>query len=173
MSRSVRIWSVGFIGASRGANNALNAKNRISPKPMMVSGLRKSVGRWRGRATVSGLEGASRSFKRSTILNARVEPVVTDVHGEIGEHINNGGEQCYAHDRRKIQIDSRSRRVAPQTGPGENRFRQHGAGEQTAKGNADDCHRRNERVAQTVPYDDRALAQSLGARGANVILIQH
>src|SRR5438132_380940 len=89
------------------ARTAPSANKAISTMANRLSGFASSgprratpVGRIRSAATVG-----------STMLGPRVEPVVGDVHREIGDGVNDRGEERHAQHRGKVETDRGGRRV--------------------------------------------------------------
>src|SRR2546430_13209260 len=91
-------------------------------------------------------------------LRPWVEPVISNIDGEVREGIDDGSEKGHPEHRRKVEAHGRRRRVATQARPAEDRFGWHRAREEAAERQSDDRHRGDQRVAQAVSKDNDPLA---------------
>src|SRR5207237_8046101 len=148
------------------ARTAPSANKAISTMANRLSGFASSgprratpVGRIRSAATVG-----------STMLGPRVEPVVGDVHREIGDGVNDGGEERHAQHRRKVEADRGGRRVPAEARPAEDRLGEYRSREPAPEREANDGHRRKERVAKPGSRHHETLMQAFRACGPDVVL---
>src|ERR1700682_3149275 len=111
-----------------GAKMAQNAKAAMTTIAMTLSGSRRIGAR---AATRAGLRSAG--TVRSATLDPWIEPVVGDVHQQIRQGIDDGGEQGHAEHRGEVEAHRRGGRVAAQTRPAEDRFGEHRARQKAAE----------------------------------------
>src|ERR1017187_5116714 len=117
----------------------------------------------------------SRSHCHATFVSS-ADAWVGDGVGDVGEEVDGDvgeadGEDA-ALDQGVVAVGDGGEREAANAGPGKDRLRDDGAGEQAAKLQADDGEDRNESVGEGVTVDDGALGKTLGAGGADVVLIE-
>src|SRR5215471_7133049 len=84
-----RSWRIGSWGATRGAASARRISTRISPSPATAR-------RWRRKRRHISL-----------IADARIEPAVEQVHGEVHEHEHHGHEEHTSLHHRVVALEDR------------------------------------------------------------------
>ena len=105
-------------------------------------------------------------------LDPRVQPRIERVHREVDQHEGERDDQHAAlHERHVAGQDALDHQGA-HAGPGEHGLGEDGAAQQIARLHAHHGDDGDERVLQRVPPDHHALAQALGARGADIVLAE-
>src|SRR5438552_9764328 len=100
----------------------------------------------------------------------RIGDRVEDIREQASRDDHHGGHEEETEDHRVILVVERVEVESADAGPREHRLRDEGAAEEVAELETAQRDERDERVAQRVTQEDRALAQALGARGADVVL---
>src|ERR1700722_9950361 len=98
-----------------------------------------------------------------------IDDAIDEIDNQIDEDDDGRDEQNAALERWIIAPADRIDQPMADPRPGEDRFRQHGAGHQTGNREANHGHHRQERIAQSVNADDTCRREPLGARRAHVI----
>src|SRR5436309_2257540 len=112
----------------------------------------------------------------SLVPDARVEPRVEEVHGEVDQDEAQRDHQHTALHERKVASENALNHQGADARPGEDGLGQHGAAQQVAGLDADDRDDGNQRVLQSMAQHDRALDDALGPRRPDVVLakrLQH
>src|SRR5262249_1438277 len=148
----------GSRGATQGPKAAMRRKNSTRARPAMAARLRAK----RRHAAAAGL-----------VLDARVGIPVQDVRGQIDEHGDKGHEQDRALDHREIPHADRLDDEPADAGKGEHGLHEHRAREHEPELERHHRDDGQERVAEGVAADDQALPDTLGARGPDVVLVEH
>src|SRR5215470_346843 len=102
----------------------------------------------------------------------RVDRQVEEVDREGGHDDGDRADEDDSEHDRQIDVQDREHGLAAEAGPGEDGLDDDGAAEERAEVDAGVGHDRQERVAQAVLDDDGEWADTLGARGANVVLAE-
>src|SRR5215510_455244 len=148
----------GSRGATQGPKTAMRRKNSTRPRPATAARLRAK----RRQAAAPGL-----------VLDAGVGISVQDVSRQVHEHGHEGHQQDRALDHRKVPHADRFDDEPADAGKGEYRLHEHGPREDEPELERHHCDDGQERVAERVARDDQAFLDALGARGPDVVLVEH
>src|SRR3989454_7490339 len=176
--RSFRLNSYGSRGASTGARMATTTSPRMIIALTAPSGLRRTS-RHTAPHTPHSAKGApsppcdTAAGAASAVTDSGIKPGVAQVDEQVRHHDHRGEEQHGALDQGVVAQQDGVEHQAADARLQEDELHDHGAPEQHRELLADDRHDRDERVLQRVPHDHGALAHTLGARRADVILPQH
>src|SRR5215470_1131157 len=110
-----------------------------------------------------------RPLAASAVADARVEPAVEDIDGEVDHHEQRGDEQDGALGQRVVALVDRPEDETADAGKREDLFHDHGPAQQDAHlepGHSDDG---NEGVAQRVLQDDGAVGEPFRGGRADVL----
>src|ERR1051326_3935199 len=140
-------------GASSGAASAMSTQMHTMMAPLRPIRLRKK--------------------RLASVADARIEPGIHQVHGQIDQTENQSDEQHPTLHNGVIAIADAVEQEAAHARQRENRLDNHRAAEQVADLHADDGQHRNECVFQRMPIQHTAIAQAFGIRGADVVLAEH
>src|SRR5262247_2886606 len=150
-----RSWRIGSWGATRGAANARRISTRISPSPATAR-------RWRRKRRHA-----------SFIADARIEPTVEQIHGEVHEHEHHGHEQYTSLHHGVVALEDRRHGQTPHSGPGEDRLGDDGAPEKEAVLEPHHGDHGNQRVGEGVLADHAERRHALGAGRGDVLAPEH
>src|SRR5207249_7249433 len=166
--REARSCASGSYGAMSVARGAPSAKSAMIASARIVSGSRRA-----GTRTAASAPPRAAAMARSATLDPWVEPVIGDVDDEVGDGIDDRGEQRHAEHRRKVEAYRGCGRVPAEAWPAEDRLGKDGTREKTPERQADDRDRGDEGVTQPMPEHNGALAQALRLGRAHVVLTEH
>ena len=96
----------------------------------------------------------------------------TKIHQQVDDDVDRRDHRGDPHDCRKIQADGTAKRVAPEPGPGEDRFGQHGAGQQLGIGQPAQGHHGQQSVRQGVTQGYGAPHEALRPSDPDIVLRQ-
>src|SRR5665647_57784 len=116
--------------------------------------------RWSGPS--AGLGGFGRPPLRSVQSYPRVEDGIDEVHGDVGHNDGGRGQQYDPDDHRLVLLVESVDPCLAEARQAEDRLGDHCAAKQCAEVDAELCHHRGQRTAQTVPCDDTTLRYPLG-----------
>src|SRR3984893_12479447 len=153
--------SFGPWGASSGASKATPIRTSTTSAPAAPSGCPRTK-----RRTVP-VTAASR------VADARVEPRVEQVDRQVQAEEHQRHHEDHRLDRRIVALAHRLDERAPHAGHHEDDLHDHEPAPEPTGPPPDEGDHRQERVAQGVAVDHRALGQALGPRGAHVVLAHH
>src|SRR5262245_58283965 len=127
-----------------------------------------------GRSAASAWDNAITLMRAgpSLVLHPRIDDQVREVHGQVDQHVHARDAEHHALDDRIVAPQHRGDDQPPQPGDVEHGLDHHRARDEDRERDADDGHRRDERVLEGVLVDDRALAQPLGPAGDDELLAQ-
>src|SRR5581483_1910607 len=172
-------------GASSGAKAAVKSKSSTIASPIVPSGwfLTKSAmrrdhgtsrsGTSRVKASSSSKTPGRAATTDSRMAHPRVEPAVGQVDDQVRQDDRRREQQVEGLDHRVVAVLDRFEQVAAHTRQHEDLLEHDRAADQYRDLQADQRDDRDQRVAQRVPHDDRAGAQSLGTGRPHVVLAQH
>ena len=104
--------------------------------------------------------------------HARIKYRVQHVDKQVGEPDDGGIHQCDGHQHRIILILDGGDEIAADAWHLVDGFDKERAGDQVSQGDTGHRHHRDQSVGQRVTVEDDPLAESFGARGADVVLTQ-
>src|SRR5438132_11907607 len=148
----------GSWGATQGPKAAMRRKNSTRASPATAARLRVK----RRHAAAAGL-----------VLDAGIGIAVQDVGGQIHENGDEGHEEDRALDHRNIPPPDRFDDEPADAGEGEHGLHEYRSREHEPELQGHHRDDRQERVAEGVARDDHALPDALGARGPDVVLVEH
>ncbi len=108
-----------------------------------------------------------------SISDPRIDHRIENVDGEVHQDVGKAEQQHDALDDRVVAAQDGIDREAAEPGNGEYALGDHGAADQERDADADDRHDRHRGILERMHEQDAALADALGARGADVVLLQH
>src|SRR3984957_17878292 len=161
-----RSCSIGSCGASGGANSATKSSKATTAPPTQS----------RGPPRLSAaIHGAVRSIgaltARSTIAQPRVQQRDQNIDDKIEGDEENSKGQDQSLDQGEIAVDHRVDRHIADPLIGEDAFDQHRSPQQQRDLDAAECDRRNQRVREPLPQQDRRTRKSPRSCYLRVILI--
>src|SRR5581483_9500546 len=163
-------------GPTRLSSAATGPKARRSHRHLPAPLLRRSTAAIRRALRISvprRYSARSRAVRAHwSLSNARVDGGVEHVREKVYGDIREANGQDAALDDIVVAVADGGDGEAAESGPGKDRFRHDGAGEQRAELQSNDGQHGDERVAERVAIDDVALGHALGARGADVVLAE-
>jgi len=107
------------------------------------------------------------------MAHARIDPGVDDVDRQVHTDEREAQEQHGALHERVVARQDRLHDQAPNARQCEHLLDDHGAADGEAEDDAGDGDDGDQRVAESVAGDGAPLRHTLGARGANKILVEH
>src|SRR4029078_4527648 len=123
---------------------------------------------WRGRtATIQW------GLSRRSIADPRINQGIGDIDHQIDQHIDKAEQQYDALDHGIVPTQDRVDRQPAQARNREHAFGHQRAADQQRDTDADYRHDRNGGVFQRVNTQNAALIETLGASGADIILLQY
>src|SRR5689334_22227395 len=147
------------------------SRSKLSPSTDLTNP--SSVGKWTLRSLTSrkGFWGVSDIAQQTSAqADARVDDAVEDVHDQVGDDDERGGDEDQRHDHGQVRLDDSLDGHAAEAVQPEHRLGDDRAAEEATEVETGGGHDRGERGAQAVPADDLALTDALGAGGADVVL---
>src|SRR5262252_9138780 len=106
------------------------------------------------------------------VADARVEPRVGEIDDEVHHHEPEGDEEHEGLHHGIVAMGDRVDHETPHAVQGEHRLRDHEAADEERELRADQGDDGQHGVAEGVADDHRALAETLGPRGADVVVAQ-
>src|SRR4051812_46928936 len=167
---------VGSTGAIQGAKAAASRMmpNRPSPKRNDRWWSRRFSVIHAGCWCAVGMSALSSSGAAPLLMaHSRIEQGVANVHPDIDQHEECGDEEQAALNHRIVAIENGLRQQLAHAGNREQRLRHNRAGHQQAHDDAHHRGDRNQRVGQRMLHHHEPFRQTLGARGADVVLPQY
>src|SRR5579859_307403 len=177
---------MGSYGASSGAKTPINTITRMTTPKMISRGSRSPVARAR-RATERSTPAVATARVRggcsattctssltaaSAVADARIEVRVGDVDNQVRGQEHEHRQQHHRLDRGVVARAKGLDRQTANARPGKHGFDDERAFQDCPHLQTQERHARDQPVAQRVPQDHRGFGEALGARGANVVLMQ-
>src|ERR1700730_15624644 len=148
----------GSWGATQGPTAAMSRKNTTSARPATAARLRVK----RRHAAAAGL-----------VLDAGIRIPVEDVGDELDEEGDKGQEEDRALDPGKVPHADRFDDQPADAGEREYGLHEHRSREHEPELQGHHRDDGEERVAEGMAPDDHALPHALGARGPDIVLVEH
>ena len=108
----------------------------------------------------------------SAVPDARIEERVADINEQVDDHDKDDDDGYRTQDDGPVARGDRAIGLVADTRPVEDRLREDGARHHAAEVQADVGDDRDEGVLEGVVQDDAATREALGARGADVVLVE-
>src|SRR3989442_8601987 len=172
------LWSMTIPGAPTHEKDLDGSHQRKPPRTARpIDATRNRTARRSSRATNPPTPPRKVAPATSSLqLDPRVEVCVDDVHHQVREHVDEGGDVRERHDPREVLEDEHGDRPLPHAREREHSLREDRPAQQPAEAQSNHRRCRDHRVPLRVLLDYDPLAQSLRPGGLDVVLpedLQH